>query len=215
MNDLDLRAALHRDADLVGDPAPDLLAQLARRGDQQRHRRAGLLVAALMVVVLGASVPVAASFMTQSEVGPAVEKTVEPTPTVVETPEPTPVVPAPNPTPVEPQVVEASPSEDVVAPGCPDQATLLPLVHVTPAPPSELVTNSFDTICSASGEWALTVFSQDHLYPEGVDPGPEYGMAYPVLFRFADGGWSEVNRGQSCKAGLIPDDIWELTCNAG
>lgn len=78
MNDLnldgvDLRAALHRDADLVGEPSPDLLDQLVRRRAHQHRQRAGLIAVAAAVAVIGAGIPVGASFLTRSHAAPATQ----------------------------------------------------------------------------------------------------------------------------------------------
>ena len=43
----------------------------------------------------------------------------------------------------------------------------------------------------------------------------EATVAYARLFRFVDGAWTSVDRFEHCDAGEIPDDIWELVCNAG
>jgi hypothetical protein len=104
MNDLDLRTALHRDAELVGEPSPDLLDQLVRRRQHQRRQRAGMLTAGLAVVVIAAGVPVGASFMTRSDGGPATD----PTPTVSTE------VPAPATTPAP--ATSAPPSTTAPAP---------------------------------------------------------------------------------------------------
>jgi hypothetical protein len=80
MNDLDLRTALHRDADLVGEPAPDLLDQLAGRRQRQRRQRAGMLATAAAVVVIGGGIPVVTSLTMHSDVAPATQPTVASTP---------------------------------------------------------------------------------------------------------------------------------------
>ena len=82
MNDLDLRTALHRDADLVGTPSPDLLDQLVQRRQHQRRQRAGILSAVAAVVVITAGIPVGQSLLTRADGGPASETTVAPTPSV-------------------------------------------------------------------------------------------------------------------------------------
>ena len=116
MNDLDLRTALHRDADLVGEPNPDLLGQLAVRRDKQRRQRAGMLAAALGVVVIAAGIPVGSSLLTQSDPGPAVEIT-GPAPTV--TPEPSPIVDPSR------SVVEPPPLPEVTIPSVTQQARVV------------------------------------------------------------------------------------------
>jgi hypothetical protein len=97
MNDLDLRTALHRDAELVGEPSPDLLDQLVQRRQHQRRQRAGMLTAGLAVVVIAAGIPIGTSLLARSDGGPATETTVVLTPSV--TPE---AVPTPTPTPTTP-----------------------------------------------------------------------------------------------------------------
>ena len=86
MNDLDLRTALHRDADLVGAPSADLLEQLVQRRRDQRRRRTGMLIAGLAVAVISAGIPIGASFWTRGDGGPAHETTIGPnTPVTPET----------------------------------------------------------------------------------------------------------------------------------
>jgi hypothetical protein len=96
MNDLDLRAALHRDAELAGEPSPDLLDRLlSRRQAQQRRQRAGIVATALAVAVIAAGIPVGQSLLAQGDRSPVDQApvttapSVDPTPT--EVPEPTPV----------------------------------------------------------------------------------------------------------------------------
>ena len=80
MNDLALRTALHRDADLVGEPSPDLLDQLARRRQHQRRQRAGILAAAAAVVLIGGGIPVVSSLTMRADVAPATQPTTPSTP---------------------------------------------------------------------------------------------------------------------------------------
>ncbi len=123
MIDLDLRIALHRDADLVGEPSPDLLDQLAVRRDRQRRQRAGMFAAALGVVVIAAAVPVGSSFLTQSDSGPAIEIT-DPAPsTTREAPIPAPA-PSPNGDPLG-TVVEPPPVPEGAAPSVTQQARVV------------------------------------------------------------------------------------------
>jgi hypothetical protein len=212
MNDLDLRAALHRDADLVGEPSPDLLDQLVSRRSHQRRQRAGVLTAVLAVVVIGASIPVGQTLLTRGDGAPADQTTVDQTPSVTpENPAPAPdVAETPAVTPSETPSVTTEPevAEDLPAPDCPDPATLLSIWPEPPAPGAQLQPSSMQTLCS--GEWAFTVFIQS-----GVDQGIEWGNSVPALFRFVDGAWTPDNRFERCDAGAIPDDIWELVCNAG
>ena len=76
MNDLDLRTALHRDAELVGSPSPDLLDQLVQRRRHQQRQRAGVFAAVLGVVVIAAGIPVGQSLLARSDSNPASETTV-------------------------------------------------------------------------------------------------------------------------------------------
>ena len=80
MNDLALRTALHRDADLVGEPSPDLLDQLAHRRQHQRRQRAGILAAAAAVVLIGGGIPVVSSLAMSSDAPPATQPTTPSTP---------------------------------------------------------------------------------------------------------------------------------------
>jgi hypothetical protein len=96
MNDLDLRTALHRDADLVGEPAPDLLDQLAGRRRHQRRQRAGILAAAAAVVVISAGIPVVSSLTTSADTLPASRPTIASTPAVPTEAAPTTSEPAPT-----------------------------------------------------------------------------------------------------------------------
>jgi hypothetical protein len=119
MNDLDLRAALHRDADLVGEPSPDLLDQLVDRRRHQQRRRTTGLVAAAAVVVLAAGIPVGTSFLTRSDGAPATQTTIAPTPSGTDdTPETSPVPTTPaDPSPTDPETdTPASPSDGNGAP---------------------------------------------------------------------------------------------------
>jgi hypothetical protein len=71
MNDLELRTALHRDAELVGEPSPDLLDQLLRRRQHQRRQRTALVGAVAAVVLVAAGVPVGVSLAARSAPAPA------------------------------------------------------------------------------------------------------------------------------------------------
>jgi len=123
MNDLDLRIALHRDADLVGEPSPDLLDQLAVRRDKQRRQRAGMLAAALGVVVIAAGIPVGSSLLTQSDPGPAVEITTPAPSTTQEVPT---APPAPSPTDESSgAVVDSPPVPEGAAPSVTQQARVV------------------------------------------------------------------------------------------
>ncbi|WP_299955037.1 hypothetical protein [uncultured Modestobacter sp.] len=114
MNDLDLRTALHRDADLVGEPAPDLLDQLRRRRQQQHRQRIGVGGALLAVVVIAAGIPLGGALLGGAEGGLATD----PTPTVsTEAPSPSPELPSPSPSPSpEPSPEPTPPSPEPVTP---------------------------------------------------------------------------------------------------
>ena len=121
MNDVDLRTALHRDADLVGEPSPDLLDQLLQRRRHQNRQRAGVLAAVLGVVVIAAGIPVGTSLLAQSDSGPATETTVEVTPSITPEVTPTPAttpVPTPEvtPTPTPTAAVETEPAVPMLGP---------------------------------------------------------------------------------------------------
>jgi hypothetical protein len=120
MNDLDLRAALHRDADLAGEPSPDLLDQLVSRRRHQRRQRAGVLTAVLAVVVIGASIPVGQALLTGSDGAPADQTTVDTDPAVTpeRTPSETPAV-TPSETPAETPAVTPVPPPEVTPSGTP------------------------------------------------------------------------------------------------
>jgi hypothetical protein len=124
MNELDLRIALHRDADLVGEPAPDLLDQLAVRRDKQRRHRAGMLATALAVAVIGAGIPVGQSLLAQPDRSPVDQAPVTSTqsvdPTPARTPEPSPTI-APSGT----VVVDPPPVPEDAIPSATQQATIL------------------------------------------------------------------------------------------
>lgn len=112
MNDLDLRVALQRDADLVGEPSPDLLDQLVDRRRLQRRQRSALLGAVAAVVIIAAGIPIASSLVTRSEGGPATRTE---TPTIAPTPSVTPedVQETPQaPTTPEPEVEDPAPTGD-------------------------------------------------------------------------------------------------------
>lgn len=87
MNDLDfggdLRAALDRDADLVGEPAADLLDQLLRRRAHQRRQRTALMGAVAAMVVIAAGIPIGVSLAASSAPAPATQP-IAPTPSVTQ-----------------------------------------------------------------------------------------------------------------------------------
>jgi hypothetical protein len=113
MNDLALHTALHRDADLVGEPSPDLLDQLARRRQHQRRQRAGILAAAAAVVLIGGGIPVVSSLTMRADVAPATQPTTASMPPVTtEAAPPTSTAPT---TSSEPAPAPASPDPEPAA----------------------------------------------------------------------------------------------------
>jgi hypothetical protein len=222
MNDLDLRAALHRDADLVGEPAPDLLDQLSRRRQHQQRQRAGFLAVGLAVVVIGAGIPVASSFMTQSDAGPATD----PTPSISTEGPPTTAAPTTTPTVVVPPPVETPVPEVPVdePPTCPDRTVL----EATLPPDTAAVTYSMHHTETAvcSGIWAATGYTVTRVYGAGEpysyidDQGvlvegiteSEYGNGEAGLFRYVDGSWTFHFRDDYCDKITLPDVIWERAC---
>lgn len=223
MNDLDLRAALHRDADLVGEPAPDLLDQLARRGDQQRRRRAGLLAAGLSVAVIGAAVPVAATFMTHADSGPAVQTTDEPMPTTFPD-SPTPEVPEVSPTPSSDTAVVEAPAD--ASPPCPDHAVV---AAALPADSARITYRAHPGEPVCSGVWAGFGYTRteflhpgdtfqgydDHGNPAEfvTDTDEVWPDATAGLLRYENGSWTFHPRDDYCDKVTLPDVIWERVCS--
>ena len=72
MNSSELRAALHRDAELAGEPPGDLLQQVWDRRRRVDRRRAGIAAVTLGVAVLGAGIPVGAALFGGSPGGEGV-----------------------------------------------------------------------------------------------------------------------------------------------
>ena len=68
MNTDELRAALHRDADLAGRPGPDLLDQVVARRRRTRHRRVGIAAGCIAAVIVVAGVPAVMQAWPQSGV---------------------------------------------------------------------------------------------------------------------------------------------------
>lgn len=206
MNDLDLRTALHREAELVGEPSPDLLDQLAQRRRDQRRQRVGMLTAGLAVAVIAAGIPVGASFMTRSDVVPATQ-TVGPTPTttpeVVPTPAPTPDPVAP--TAVEPPTAGVPPVVDVVPP-CPDFAIL------DAALPQDTGTTRYEVfpeqpVCQ--GVWAAAGYSQ-----QTFAEGKWMGDGQAGVFHFVDGAWTWLDRytTEVCDDPELPAAVHQRAC---
>ena len=137
----DLRTALHRDADLAGEPPADLLDQLGRRRSHQRRTRVAVLGAVAAVVVIASGIPAGASLMTRSDGNPATQ-TPEPAPPSVSPSAPTP----PSTEPVPPSAVDTTPSE---VPGS-DSAT-------TPPSATPSSANSGGLVLGPDGLGALTL----------------------------------------------------------
>jgi hypothetical protein len=179
MNDADLSAALHRGADLAGEPAPDLLDQLSRRRVHQRHQRLGMAAAVLGVVLVAGGIPLGFALADHPD-----GRTAH-TPPVTTAPAPT------SPTSAAPALP--------APPGCPDAAALFPLLSAGERADGR---GAAPGPATCSGDWALI----------GVR-GPAYQSV--ALFRFVDGGWTEVDRSQACSAGDVPAALVDGTCNAG
>ncbi|MBB3676950.1 hypothetical protein [Modestobacter versicolor] len=218
MNDTDLTAALHRDADLVGDPSPHLLEQLTRRREHQRRQRAGLLAATLGVVVIAAGIPLGGALMNSSDGGPATDP-VAPTPSIS--------TPAPPP-PAAPTTVQAQPPSVVVTPPVEAPATSSP---AAPSATSSAVSACLDDesiraalppldggytfdlstsrapVCVA--QWAVT-FPVLLLHGELAPAGEE---AAPTLLEDVDGVWTWVYPDQLCVDGSLPAIVSDEVCS--
>jgi hypothetical protein len=224
MNDLDLRTALHRDADLVGSPSPDLLDQLVRRRQLQRRQRAGMLTSALAVVVIAAGIPISTSLLARSDSGPATETTVDPTPTVsVEvTPTPTPVpTPEVNPS-TAPETSVAAPSTSAVDEvNCPDIATLQ---NAMPADTANQLyrLSAADAPPVCSGTWAAAGYSDIRIVHAGdlvngvlVEEDEEWRDGQAGIYRYVGGSWTWLDRYHSdvCDDAGMPAEVRERGCN--
>jgi len=215
MNDLDLHTALHRDAELVGSPSPDLLEQLVQRRRRQRHERAGMLTAGLAVVLVAAGVPVGASLLTRSDGGPASGTTVAPTPSVTPEVAATPsITPDVLPTPAgagsttgESPASSVPPPADVTPP-CPDASTLDAALPVDTATSEYTIVASDDQVCS--GAWAAAGYTQRTLVEGQWLPDGQAG-----IFHYVDGSWTWLDRYTSdvCTDPVIPVVVWERGCN--
>ena len=218
MNDLDLRIALQRDADLVGEPSPDLLDQLAQRRQRQHRQRAGMFTAGLAVAVIAAGIPIGASFMTRSDGGLATD----PSPTVsIEAPAP---APAPAPSSAAPSSAALSSAAPSVAPvpepvvdafppptepvACPDLATLRAALPADAPDRRFSMFDGEDPVCS--GDWAAAGYSESRL----VD-GEWWNDGQAGLFRFADGSWTWLDRYTTdvCDDPAMPAAVRVRGCN--
>ena len=214
MNDLDLRTALHRDADLVGSPSPDLLDQLVQRRRHQQRQRAGVFAAVLGVVVIAAGIPVGQSLLARSDSNPASETTVAPTPSVTPevavTPSVTPdVIPTPTAasTTAEPPAASVPPPADVT-PACPDLATLRDLLP--PDTASKTITMFAGNGVECSGIWAAASYSE-----ATFADGEWWSNGQAGLFQYVDGSWTWRDRYTTnvCDDPGIPDVVWDGACN--
>lgn len=206
MNDLDLRAALHRDADLAGEPSPDLLDQLVRRRVYQRRRRTAVLATVAGVVVVGAGVPVGQSFLTSSETQPATQTTVEPTPSPSTTPSVSPETPPPavTPAPTTPETATVSTPPASVPRPCLDSATARALLPPDGEQGGFYVMDAGGPECA--GTWAAVVAGH------GVDGKVMTHSTY--IFEWVGNGWQRParDRGELCTSGDIPQALYPLAC---
>ncbi len=221
MNDLDLRTALHRDADLAGAPPADLLDRLASRRQQQRRRRAGGLGAVAAVVVIAAGIPIGASFMTQSDGGPAT-RPVDPVPSVTAEVDP----PAMTPPPAPPSVAvvpstappAASTPPDITEPSA---GAAVPPTEAAPpcdwaaidaALPADTPERTY-ALYSGDGEFCLGAWAASGYNVTEVFEGEVYVNSNAALFHYVDGAWVFLDRTPHCDDTVVPPAIWERACN--
>lgn len=209
MNDLhldgvDLRAALHRDADLVGEPSPDLLDQLVRRRSHQRRQRAGLIAVAAAVAVIAAGIPVGASLVGRSRVAPATQTT---TPSV--TTEAAPTTPAAEPTATTPSTSTGRTTIPPTIPVVPDCPTGSQLAAVIPGQSSShWFTPIQPEYVRCSGTWAVEFLNNTNTYV-----GEQHATGYTGLFQYVGGHWTAVDRAQLCPIpGRVPQAIYSDAC---
>lgn len=204
MNDLDLRAALHRDADLVGEPSPDLLDQLVRRRSHQRRQRAGLVAVAAAVAVIAAGIPVGASLVGRSHVAPATQST---TPSVIT--EAAPTTPAAEPTATTPSTSTGRTATSPTVPLVPDCPTGSQLAAVIPGQSSShWFTPVQPEYVRCSGTWAVEFLNNTNTYFDG-----SHTTGYTALFQYVGGRWVPVDRGQNCPVpGRVPQAIYSDAC---
>jgi hypothetical protein len=233
MNDLDLHTALQRDADLVGEPAPDLLEQLGRRHRHQRRQRAGVLSAVLGVVVIAAGIPLGHSLLVSSEsatatdpVAPTSSISAPLTSTAPSAPTAMAVPTAAGPTAVRndptaaasPTTVAAAPSS-VAAPTtssgerpagaavpCPGVGTLQAALPADTAQDQPVCSGSW----AAAGYSEITALSPEEAATVGSS---EIGDGQAGLFRYVDGAWTQLDRDAHCADAGIPSPVWERACN--
>ena len=230
MNDLDLRTALHRDADLVGEPSPDLLEQLGQRRRRERRQRFGVGGAVLAVLVIAAGIPLGQSLAggsdgTAVDPGPTVTTpaptptpvapTTAPAPPVVETPPPTSGTPVAPVAPVAPPVTAAPPAADTVETiACPSLDALQAALPAATAQTWSTIQTAEQPVCSDG--WAAAGYS-DHtaLSPEeAAQVGyAETSEGQAGLFRYTGGSWTLLDRGDHCGDAGIPAAVWQRACN--
>lgn len=227
MNDLDLRAALHRDADLAGEPPADLLDQLLRRRQDQRRRRAGALGGIAAVVVLAAGIPIGASFVSASHGGPAAPATSPTTEAVPDEVTPTTTAPEPVavvPPPVAPETPPAAPDTPSAAPETVAQVPASAGVPSTePDPPCDWTAiaaalppdtpETRRTLYSGSGELCVGAWAASGYTQVNVVDGEEYPDGQAGLFHHVDGSWTFLDSYSHCDDAGIPPAVWERACN--
>ena len=189
MNDADLSAALHRDAELAGSPPADLISQLTRRRQHQRRQRAGVAAAVLGVVVVAGGVPLGLSLLDRPDGGTAT------TPST-----PTSSTAAPSTAAPSTAASSSVPSSAALPapPGCPGVAALFELLP--PESRADGARAAGTTACS--GDWALIGVMRP-------------GSQSVALFRFADGSWTPVDNTTACAGGELPEDLAPSVCDAG
>jgi len=215
MNDLDLRAALHRDADLAGEPPADLLDQLVRRRQDQRRRRAGALGGIAAVVLLAAGIPIGAAIVGASDAGPAARPTTATTEAVPSGLPPTTGEPEPPVEVVPPSVTPETPDADGEQPAtdgavvCPDVATLDAAMPADTADRRYTIDEG-TPVCS--GTWATVPITEHTIWQ-----GEWTGDGAAATFRYVDGAWTMISttngdRSLACDDPAIPAVIWERGC---
>ena len=212
MNDLDLRAALHRDAGLVGEPSPDLLDRLGRRRAHQRRQRTVLTGAVAAVVVIAAGIPIGVSLAVRSATTPATQP-IAPTPTVSQqvTPMPSPTASASSMT-VTPPSTSRSPDPSAAnsaTPPCPSAAEFRAVLLADTGGAADTVrVNPASPEPECAGTWGVTAL--DHVGTDGN--GTVHETTFVQLFRYVAGAWTAVDRVQNCEAGQVPARIEFMTC---
>lgn len=208
MNDLDLAAALRRDADLVGDPPADLLDRLRERRRREHRRTTAVGCVLAFVVVVAGGIPALGAFVARSSDGAtsAVDSTTAPASTT-STGVPTPVSPtasAPASTPTDPQATVTAAA--VSGPPCDLQL----LATALPADSAERRFRIVDVEGPwCSGEWAAASYSETWVDEEGQEwPDGQAG-----LFRFDGTAWRLLDRSTSCDPAVQPPVVWTHACD--